>query len=82
MPTFSFTFDEPSEPKPALWVNPKKLTFEDYLELTALVFDWGDSYDAKVSSHRLFGICISSNSVTGLDPTSRHPRPTPPCRLH
>jgi scytalone dehydratase len=24
-----------------------KISFEDYLELTALMFDWGDSYDAK-----------------------------------
>ena len=25
-------------------------TVTDYLELTALMFDWGDSYDAKVIS--------------------------------
>ncbi|KAM3077198.1 Pituitary homeobox 2 [Clarireedia jacksonii] len=24
-----------------------KVSFEDYLDLTALMFDWGDSYDAK-----------------------------------
>ncbi|KAF7875325.1 hypothetical protein EAF04_002497 [Stromatinia cepivora] len=24
-----------------------RISFEDYLDLTALVFDWGDSYDAK-----------------------------------
>ncbi|TGO49993.1 hypothetical protein BCON_0194g00030 [Botryotinia convoluta] len=26
-----------------------RISFEDYLDLTALVFDWGDSYDAKVT---------------------------------
>ncbi|KJZ72328.1 Putative scytalone dehydratase [Hirsutella minnesotensis 3608] len=26
---------------------PKNISFEDYLELSALVFEWADSYDAK-----------------------------------
>lgn len=51
MPSFTFTFDDHAVEKPALWSNPKKISFEDYLELTACVFDWGDSYDAKVSKH-------------------------------
>jgi hypothetical protein len=50
MPSFTFTFndDTPVE-KPQLWSNKKTISFEDYLELTACVFNWGDSYDAKVS---------------------------------
>ncbi|KAL3418615.1 scytalone dehydratase [Phlyctema vagabunda] len=47
MPSFTFTFDDSSDRKPQLWSNPKKISFEDYLELTALMLDWGDSYDAK-----------------------------------
>ena len=50
MPSFTFTFDDRSAvEKPQLWSNTKKISFEDYLELTACVFNWGDSYDAKVT---------------------------------
>ncbi|CAG8979509.1 hypothetical protein HYALB_00004961 [Hymenoscyphus albidus] len=40
MPSFTVTFDDQS-------AKAKSVSFEDYLELTALMFDWGDSYDAK-----------------------------------
>ncbi|KAH8670228.1 putative scytalone dehydratase [Tricladium varicosporioides] len=47
MPSFTITFDDSTMEKPSLWKSTKSVTFEDYLELTALMFDWGDSYDAK-----------------------------------
>ena len=49
MPSFTLTFNDDVVEKPALWSNTKKISFEDYLELTACVFNWGDSYDAKVN---------------------------------
>lgn len=64
MPSFTFTFDEPVEkpklwqnPKKIAFEGEMKIqhfqisnadSILDYLELTALMFDWGDSYDAKV----------------------------------
>ena len=54
MPSFTFTFNDnaPEKENSSLWSNNKKISFEDYLELTALVFDWGDSYDAKVTPNQ------------------------------
>jgi len=34
----------------------KTVSFEDYLQLTALMFDWADSYDAKVPFLPAFSI--------------------------
>ena len=48
MPEFTISYSDNAS-KPALWSNPKNISFEDYLELTACVFNWADSYDAKVS---------------------------------
>lgn len=62
MPSFTISFDDA---KPQLWSNSKRISFEgksqslhtfltltlhtDYLDLEACLFNWGDSYDAKVS---------------------------------
>jgi len=47
MPSFTVTFNDEPE-KQGLWGSKKSISFEDYLELTACVFNWADSYDAKV----------------------------------
>jgi hypothetical protein len=68
MPSFTFTFNDDSveKEKPSLWSNSKKISFEDYLELTALVFDWGDSYDAKVlRKPSIISLLINNNNRTG-----------------
>jgi hypothetical protein len=47
MSPLTFSFKEELE-KPALWRSKKTISFEEYLELNACVFNWADSYDAKV----------------------------------
>lgn len=47
MPSLTFSFNNEPE-KQALWSSKKNISFDDYLELTACVFNWADSYDAKV----------------------------------
>ena len=39
---------------PVLQLNTSNCRHADYLDLTALLFNWGDSYDAKVSSSLLW----------------------------
>lgn len=92
MPSFTFTFNDQPVEKPSLWSNTKKISFEDYLELTALVFDWGDSYDAKVTAfqpqfpstvsnndHRIGAVSKKSSlqHSSSITPTSANPAGNP-----
>ena len=78
MPSFTFTFNDDVVEKPALWSNTKKISFEDYLELTACVFNWGDSYDAKAIRNPKSAPSISINICIGLGPSQEHPRSNAP----
>jgi len=71
MKSFTFSFNDESE-KQALWGSKKSISFEDYLELTACVFNWADSYDAKVTSPPFKPKTILTDLSPGLGSPQEH----------